>query len=88
MILIVSPLVKGLKPWQFNIYTMDGGCMAISENGIEYRITESDNIESFADRGLYLAVTEGVLSAKAYAYDEITGGNYEKGVLSRSKCII
>lgn len=73
MNLIVSPLVKGLKPWQFNIYTMGGGCMAISENGIEYRITESDNIEIFADRGLYLAVTDGAPSVEAYAYDESTG---------------
>ena len=69
----VSPLVKGLEPWQFNIYTMGGGCMAISENEIEYRITESDNIEMFADRGLYLAVTDGVPSAEAYKYDEVTG---------------
>lgn len=71
--IIVSPLVKGLKPWQFNIYTMEGGCAAISENGIEYRITESDNIEIFADRGLYLAVTDGVPSADAYEYEEATG---------------
>lgn len=69
----VSPFVKGLKPWQFNIYTMGGGCMAIFEHGIEYRITESDNIEMFADRGLYLAVTDGVPSAEAYKYDETTG---------------
>ena len=73
MNLTASPLVKGLKPWQFNIYTMGGGSTAISENGIEYRITESDNIEIFADRGLYLAVTDGVPSVEAYQYDENTG---------------
>lgn len=73
MNLTASPLVKGFKPWQFNIYTMGGGSTAISENGIEYRITESDNIEIFADRGLYLAVTDGVPSVEAYQYDENTG---------------
>lgn len=73
MNVIVSPLVKGLKPWEYNIYTMGGDCMAISENGIEYRITESDNVEIFADRVLYLAVTDGVPSAESYQYDESTG---------------
>lgn len=71
--LTVSPLVKGLKPLQFNVYTMGGGFTAILEDGIEYRITESDNIEIFADRGLYLSVTEGSPSAEAYQYNEETG---------------
>lgn len=71
--LTVSPLVKGLTPWEFNIYTMGGGCTTIVENGIEYRITECDNIEMFADRGVYLSVTDGVPSADAYQYDEATG---------------
>lgn len=70
----VSPLVKGLKPWQFNIYTMgDSGCTAMTEDGIEYRITECDNVEMFADRGLYISVSDGVPSADAYQYDEKTG---------------
>ncbi|MBQ3513514.1 MAG: hypothetical protein IJA32_06925 [Lachnospiraceae bacterium] len=71
--LTVSPLVKGLNPWEFNIYTMDGGCMTVVENGIEYRITKCDNIEMFADRGLYLSVTDGAPSADAYEYNEETG---------------
>lgn len=73
MNLVVSPLVKGLAPWEFNIYTMGGGCTAIKENGVEYRITECDNIEMFADRGLYLSVMDGAPSAEAYQYDEKTG---------------
>ena len=71
--LTVSPLVKGLTPWEFNIYTMEGGCMTVVENDIEYRITECDNIEMFADKGVYLSVTDGVPSADAYQYDEATG---------------
>lgn len=42
-------------------------------NGIEYRITSCDNVEMFADRGLYLAVVDGVPSADSYQYDEKTG---------------
>ncbi len=71
--LVVSPFVKGLEPWQYNVYTMNGGCTAKTEDGIEYRITECDNIEMFADRGLYISVTDGAPSADAYQYDEKTG---------------
>lgn len=71
--LTVSPLVKGLAPWEFNIYTMDGGCMTVLEDEIEYRITECDNVEMFADRGVYLSVSEGAPSSEAYQYNEETG---------------
>jgi len=71
----VSPLVKGLKPWQVNIFTMNGGHAEFVENGVAYRLIECDGVEMFADRGVYLAVSSGssFFRKEAFAYDERTG---------------
>lgn len=70
---VVSPLVKGLKPWEFNVFLLNGGAFSIVENGIQYSITECDDIEIFANRGLYLAVTDGAPGADQYSFNEKTG---------------
>lgn len=71
----VSPLIKGQKPWLVNIVTMNG---AYSENvidGVMYRIIECSQVEMFADRGVYLAISSGsaFYSNEAFIYDEMTG---------------
>ncbi|MBF4692494.1 hypothetical protein [Fusibacter ferrireducens] len=79
----VSPLIQGLNPWQYNIVTMNGGYSEIVTDGIMYRIIECDNIELFADRELYLCVSNTAFYDRAaYLYDERTGiisvnGSYE-----------
>lgn len=70
----VSPLIKGQDPSQFNIITMGGGYMEIVQDGIQYRIAESDNVEIFADQTLYLCVNSGTFyDRNAYQFDEKTG---------------
>ncbi|TVX99718.1 hypothetical protein [Cohnella terricola] len=71
----VSPLIKGLKPWQVNIFTMKGGYAETVVDGIAYRLIECDGVEMFADRGVYLAVSSGgsFFSKDAFVYDEQTG---------------
>jgi len=71
----VSPLIKGLKPWQVNIVTMNGGYAETVVDGVAYRLIECDGVEMFADRGVYLAVSSGgsFFSKEAFAYDEQTG---------------
>lgn len=70
----VSPLIQGLVPWKYNIVTMNGSYMAQIIDGILYRIIECDNIEIFADRKLYLAVSDTLFfSDKAFSFDEATG---------------
>ena len=70
----VSPLVKGIPPWQLNAASMRGGYIAQVFDGILYRIVECDSIEIFADKGLYLCVSEtAFFSTDAYTYDEATG---------------
>lgn len=71
---LVTPLITGLNPADYNAVTMNGGYHEIWENGILYRITECDNVEMFADRELYLAVLgDTFYQADAYLYEEVTG---------------
>lgn len=70
----VSPLIGGLNPWEYNVITMGGGYSEFIEDGIQYRLTECDNVEIFADRGLYLAVNDGAFfENSAYHMDPNTG---------------
>lgn len=70
----ISPLIKGLKPWQVNIVTMSGGYNETVVDGIMYRLIECDGIEIFADQGVYLAVSNSVFyKNEAFTYDENTG---------------
>lgn len=70
----ISPLVKGEKPWWCNIVTMHGSYTELVINGIMYRLIECDDIEIFADRGLYLCVSNtSFFSREAYIYNEETG---------------
>lgn len=57
--ILVTPLIKGLEPWEYNILTMNGSYTAGIIDGVLYRIIECDTLEYFADRGLYIAVCEG-----------------------------
>lgn len=70
----VSPLIQGLNPVVYNIITMNGGYLEMVKDGIMYRIIECDNIEPFADRNLYLCVSDTTFYHRnAYAYDEASG---------------
>jgi len=71
----VSPLIKGLKPWQVNIASMKGGYSEVVLDGIQYRLIECDGVEMFADRGVYLAISSGspFFNSEAFAYNESTG---------------
>lgn len=73
---VVSPLVKGLKPWKFNIFYMGRGCetMITAQNAkVMYTITECDSIEKFADKGVYISISDNIPSADAYQFNEKTG---------------
>lgn len=69
-----SPLIDGYQPAFYNIASMSGNYTDITEDGVLYRLLECDNVEIFADRTLYLCITEGTFyNTEAYNYDEITG---------------
>lgn len=70
----ISPLIAGLKPWQYNIVSMNGGYTDIVEDGILYRLISCDDIALFADRELYLCISDTVFyDTNAYQYDENSG---------------
>lgn len=74
MSFFVSPLIQGLTPWQYNIASMNGGYSDIVDNGILYRIIECDDVMMFADRTIYLCVSNTTFYENAaYNYDEATG---------------
>lgn len=70
----ISPLIKGQKPWQVNIASMNGGYSECVVDGVMYRLIECDGVEMFADRGLNLCVsTTRFFDINAFDYDEKTG---------------
>lgn len=73
---LASPFVQGLDPNRYNIYSFTGGYTEFIKDGVRYRMGECDNLEVFADREVYLALTDddSVRSIElGYLYDEATG---------------
>lgn len=70
----VSPLIQGLMPWQYNIASMNGGYTDTVVDGVHYRLLECDDVIKFADRKLYICISNTTFyDAMAYNYDESTG---------------
>ena len=70
----VSPYVKGLKPWQVNAHTMNGGYSEMVIDGVMYRMLECDGIMMFADRGVYIGIsTSSSYDSQAFSFNEQTG---------------
>lgn len=71
---LVTPLISGLEPWRYNIFSMHGQHNARVIDGVLYRIVDFDNIEYFADREVYMAVlSEAFYNRDAYNFDNNTG---------------
>lgn len=70
----VSPYIEGLDPARYNASVLGGNNTLFVSNGIQYRLLETDNIECFADRKIYMGVSEGeAYDDKAYVYDSVSG---------------
>lgn len=69
-----SPLIGGYNPILYNIGSMSGSYVDMTEDGILYRLLECDNVEIFADHKLYVCVSDGrYYNVQAYYHDESTG---------------
>lgn len=69
-----SPYIQGLAPKDFNIYTLGTGYSEFVKDGVQYRLLEFDDITVFADRTIYIGVSEGMsYDISAYIFDETTG---------------
>lgn len=72
--LFASPYIRGENPSFCNAYTLQGGFNAFVEDGILYQIFSCDNLEMFADKGVYLGVSGGLSEQEnAFCFDEKTG---------------
>ena len=70
----VSPYIYGFNPEKYNAYTLSGGVTCFVSDGIQYRLVETDNVEYFADCGIYVGVSDGdMYNNQAYIYDTDTG---------------
>lgn len=70
----VSPYIEGLDPARYNASVLGGNNILFVSDGIQYRLLETDNIECFADRKIYMGVSEGeAYDDKAYVYDSVSG---------------
>lgn len=70
----ISPLIQGLEPWRYNIASMNGGYSEMEKNGVVYRMINCDKIGYFADRNLYLCISDtNFYETNAYDYDEQSG---------------
>lgn len=70
----VSPLIQGCNPALVNVISMDGVYTEFIQDDVLYRLTECSNIEIFADRTVYLCVSDGSFyNEEAYNYDETIG---------------
>lgn len=69
-----SHYIHGLNPREYSMMSMGGGYTEFVRDGIQYRILDMDNIEMFADQGIYVGVSSGTFyDNEAYIYDESTG---------------
>lgn len=70
----ISPLIQGLEPWQYNMASMGGASSTVVKNGVLYRIIECDDIAVFADRQIYLCISDtDFYEIDAYNYNETDG---------------
>lgn len=71
---LVSHYIQGMNPAEYNIMSMNGNYSEFVKDGVDYRLIEMDNIEMFADHGIYVGVSSGTFyDSNAYVYDESTG---------------
>lgn len=75
----ISPLISGCDPAEINLVSLDGVYSEFVRDGVLYRLTECSNIEIFADRTVYLCVSDVDQNSvtgyneEAYTFDANTG---------------
>lgn len=72
--LTFTPLVSGYKPWQVNIWTLNGGRASFVQDGVAYYLFECDSLEMFADHTVYLAAYEGTDAPSAETFSVADDG--------------
>lgn len=70
----ISPLIGGVPFQVANNATMQNGTTWFIQDDVLYELMECENLEKFADRGVWVSVAESFgAEARAFALDETTG---------------
>ena len=73
-IFCASALVKGKSFMDVNNGTLNAGAYAFEQDGVQYQILECDNLEIFANIGVYVGVVESFgQESHAFTMDKETG---------------
>ena len=73
-IFCASALVKGKSFMDVNNGTLNAGAHAFEQDGVQYQILECDNLEIFANIGVYVGVVESFgQESHAFTMDKETG---------------
>lgn len=76
--LCVSPLVNGIKFTDMNNSNMGGSLIWFMQDGVLYELYSCDNLEIFADRGVYLGVVDQFGNETAAFLKDDESGTYSK----------
>lgn len=55
----MTPLVAGCSPVAVNSWTLNAGASGFAQDGLYYYLLDTESIEKFADRAVYMAFYEG-----------------------------
>lgn len=55
----MTPLVAGCSPTAVNSWTLNAGASGFAQDGLYYYLLDTESIEKFADRAVYMAFYEG-----------------------------
>lgn len=70
----VSALIHGKNFLDVNSATLNAGVSSFVQDGVQYEILECDNLETFANMGVYMGVVESFGNeSQAFTLDEETG---------------
>ena len=70
----VSALIHGKNFLDVNNATLNAGVSSFVQDGVQYEILECDNLETFANMGVYMGVVESFGNeSQAFTLDEETG---------------
>lgn len=74
----VSPLIRGEAFSDVNAATLDVGLTWFERDGVIYELIECDNLEIFADKGVYLSVVDNFGNETAAFQMDEASGDYHK----------
>lgn len=75
---IISPLLQGYEPWNWNVYTLNTTMCVTTHAGVQYTLLSCDDFSALADTGVKLLIVpkekNNALFSDWVSFDKNTGG--------------